>query len=106
MRRTRLTPFACALAGGALALALCAAARGSGPRESRPAAGGGAHAVGAGRQEQPLTFPALLKQQQQRAGNPLAAYAEMLRLEPQYLKSKVFARVYPEVRANYEEFLG
>src|SRR3954468_6967200 len=60
----------------------------------------------AGPQEQPLVFPALLKKEQQEAGNPLAAYAEMLRLEPEYLKSKIFARVYPEVRALYEENLG
>lgn len=30
----------------------------------------------------------------------------MLRLEPEYLRSKLFARVYPEVRAMYEEAMG
>lgn len=57
-------------------------------------------------QEQPLVFPMLLEKEQQEAGNPLAAYAEMLRLEPEYLKSKIFAQVYPEVRAMYEENMG
>ncbi|MDQ5835969.1 MAG: hypothetical protein M3379_04225 [Acidobacteriota bacterium] len=47
-----------------------------------------------------------MKKEQQEAGNPLAAYAEMLRLEPEYLRSKLFARVYPEVRAMYEEAMG
>jgi len=40
------------------------------------------------------------------AGNPLATYAAMLDLEPQYLKSKIFAGIYPEIRFNFEEFLG
>lgn len=86
--------YAVALACGALAL--CAAARGVD-------LGSGA---ARGPQGQTLVFPMLLKKEQQEAGNPLAAYAEMLRLEPQYLDSKVFARVYPEVRAMYEEFMG
>jgi hypothetical protein len=30
----------------------------------------------------------------------------MLELEPQYLKSKIFAGIYPEIRFNFEEFLG
>ena len=30
----------------------------------------------------------------------------MLDLEPQYLKSKIFANVYPEIKRNFEEFLG
>lgn len=38
-------------------------------------------------------------------GNPLATYAAMRDLEPQYL-SGVFAGVYPEVCAAFEEFLG
>lgn len=88
--------YAGAFACVALALALCA-----GAPEVYPARG-----AARGLQEQPLVFPALLKKEQQEAGNPLAAYAEMLRLEPQYLDSKVFARVYPEVRATYEEFMG
>jgi hypothetical protein len=93
MKQTRIPPFACALACAALTLGLCAAAS-------------AARAKTRGLQGQALVFPALLKKEQQEAGNPLAAYAEMLRLEPQYLTSKVFARVYPEVRATYEEFMG
>ena len=57
-------------------------------------------------QEQPLIFPGLLKKQELEAGNPLATYAAMLELEPQYLKSKIFAGIYPEIRFNFEEFLG
>ncbi len=30
----------------------------------------------------------------------------MLDLEEQYLKSKIFAGIYPEIRFNFEEFLG
>src|SRR5262245_45306509 len=61
----------------------------------------------AGAQEpaQPLPFPGLLAREEREAGNPLATYAAMLEFEPQYLKSPL-AGVYPEVRANFEEFLG
>jgi hypothetical protein len=78
---------------------------GSSGRSPRLYAGGG-HAGAARLQQEKLVFPALLKKEQQEAGNPLAAYAEMLRLEPEYLRSKLFARVFPEVRAVYEEDMG
>ncbi|HEY9284401.1 MAG TPA: hypothetical protein VIP46_13175 [Pyrinomonadaceae bacterium] len=57
-------------------------------------------------QEETLVFPGLLRKEALEAGNPLATYAAMLDLEPQYLKSKIFAGVYREVRFNFEEFLG
>jgi hypothetical protein len=53
-----------------------------------------------------LPFPGLLKKAEREAGNPLATYAAMLALDEQYRASKVFAGIYPEVRLNYEEFLG
>src|SRR6266705_5513646 len=57
-------------------------------------------------QEETLVFPGLLKKEALEAGNPLATYAAMLDLEAQYQKSKIFARIYPEIRLNFEEFLG
>lgn len=57
-------------------------------------------------QEETLVFPGLLKREALEAGNPLAPYAAMLDLEPQYQKSKIFAGIYPEIRLNFEEFLG
>lgn len=57
-------------------------------------------------QEEALVFPGLLRREELEAGNPLATYAAMLDLEPQYRKSKIFAGVYPEIRFNFEEFLG
>src|SRR5437773_2317049 len=57
-------------------------------------------------QEETLVFPGLLKKAALEEGNPLATYAAMLDLEPQYLKSKIFGSIYPEVRSNFEEFLG
>jgi hypothetical protein len=57
-------------------------------------------------QEEKLVFPGLLKKEALEAGNPLATYAAMLELEPQYQKSKIFAGIYPEIRFNFEEFLG
>ena len=57
-------------------------------------------------QEETLVFPGLLKREALEAGNPLATYAAMLDLEPQYQKSKIFAGIYPEIRFNFEEFLG
>jgi len=57
-------------------------------------------------QEEPLVFPGLLEKEALEAGNPLATYAAMLDLESQYLKSKIFAGIYPEIRFNFEEFLG
>src|SRR5258706_3503660 len=57
-------------------------------------------------QEEGLVPPILLKKEALQAGNPLATYAAMLDLEPQYLKSKIFADFYREVRFNLEEFLG
>lgn len=40
------------------------------------------------------------------AGNPLATYAAMSELEEEYMNSSIFSEIYPEVRANYEEFMG
>lgn len=57
-------------------------------------------------QEEALVFPGLLKKEALEAGNPLATYAAMLALEQQYRQSKIFGRIYPEVRFNFEEFLG
>ncbi|HJU61959.1 MAG TPA: hypothetical protein VJ864_07920 [Candidatus Binatia bacterium] len=57
-------------------------------------------------QEEPLVFPGLLEREALEAGNPLATYAAMLDLEPKYQKSKIFAGIYPEIRFNFEEFLG
>ena len=57
-------------------------------------------------EEEKLIFPGLLKKEALEAGNPLATYAAMLDLEAQYQKSKIFARIYPEIRLNFEEFLG
>ncbi|HEV2706269.1 MAG TPA: hypothetical protein VGV59_10120 [Pyrinomonadaceae bacterium] len=57
-------------------------------------------------QEERLIFPGLLNKEALEAGNPLATYAAMLDLEPQYQKSKLFAGIYPEIRFNFEEFLG
>jgi hypothetical protein len=57
-------------------------------------------------QEETLVFPGLLKKEALEAGNPLATYAAMLDLEPHYQKSKIFAVIYPEIRFNFEEFLG
>ncbi len=62
--------------------------------------------VGRTAQEQTLVFPGLLRREELEAGNPLATYAAMLDLEPQYRKSKIFAGIYPEIRFNFEEFLG
>lgn len=53
-----------------------------------------------------LVFPGLLEQEALEVGNPLATYAAMLDLERAYLESKIFARIYPEVRLNFEQFLG
>jgi hypothetical protein len=53
-----------------------------------------------------LVFPGLLAKDQREAGNPLATYAAMLELEEAYRAHDVFRRIYPEVRCNFEEFLG
>ncbi len=53
-----------------------------------------------------LVFPGLLEKPAREAGNPLATYAAMCALDEEYRASKVFAAIYPEVRFNYEEFLG
>jgi hypothetical protein len=50
-----------------------------------------------------LVFPGLLKKEELEAGNPLATYAAMVDLEPKYQQSKIFGRVYPEIRSNFEE---
>ncbi len=57
-------------------------------------------------QEEGLVPPILLKKEALQAGNPLATYAALLDLEPQYLKSKTLADFYREIRFNFEEFLG
>ena len=57
-------------------------------------------------QAETLVFPGLLKKEALQAGNPLATYAAMLDLEEQYRQSKIFAGIYPEIRFNFEEFLG
>lgn len=57
-------------------------------------------------QQDTLVFPGLLKKEALEAGNPLATYAAMIDLEPQYRQSTIFAGVYPEIRFNFEEFLG
>ena len=57
-------------------------------------------------QQETLVFPGLLEKEALNAGNPLATYTAMRDLESQYLKSKVFARIYPEIRYNFEEFMG
>ena len=54
----------------------------------------------------PLPPPFLLGQSALRDGNPLAGYVEMLSLDSVYRASPVFGKVYPEMRANLEEFLG
>ncbi|MDB4913835.1 MAG: hypothetical protein JWM95_1479 [Gemmatimonadetes bacterium] len=54
----------------------------------------------------PLPPPFLLGQSALRDGNPLAGYVEMLSLDSAYRSSPIFAKVYPEMRANLEEFLG
>jgi hypothetical protein len=56
--------------------------------------------------QDPLVFPGALKKEALDAGNPLATYAAMIDLEPQYRQSKIFAGIYPEIRFNFEEFLG
>src|SRR6266576_2236042 len=53
-----------------------------------------------------LVFPGLLKKEALEAGNPLATYAAMIDLESRYQQSKIFAGIYPEIRFNFEEFLG
>ncbi len=57
-------------------------------------------------QGETLVLPGLLEKEALQAGNPLATYAAMLDLEKQYRQSKIFAGVYPEIRFNFEEFLG
>jgi hypothetical protein len=66
-------------------------------------AGSGAHLPA---QEPGLVPPILLKREALEAGNPLATYAAMLELEPQYLKSKIFEDFYRQTRFNFEEFMG
>jgi hypothetical protein len=57
-------------------------------------------------QQNQLIFPGMLKKEALEAGNPLATYAAMIDLESQYRQSKIFAGIYPEIRFNFEEFLG
>jgi hypothetical protein len=57
-------------------------------------------------QQDTLVFPGMLKKEALEAGNPLAPYAAMIDLESQYQQSKIFAGVYPEIRFNFEGFLG
>ncbi|HKY46041.1 MAG TPA: hypothetical protein VJM50_23315 [Pyrinomonadaceae bacterium] len=72
----------------------------------RIVSGGGRALAGQNSQEETLVFPGLLKKEALEAGNPLATYAAMVDLEPQYQKSKIFSGIYPEIRFNFEEFLG
>jgi hypothetical protein len=53
-----------------------------------------------------LVFPGVLERAALLQGNPLATYAAMLELEREYLASEIFRSVYPEVRLNFEQFLG
>ncbi len=100
-----------------LALIVCLAAQGVSARQTPgvdgspralPGAPSGGGPVFSGRspQEGTLVFPGLLEREALEAGNPLATYAAMLDLEPRYRKSEIFAGVYPEIRFNFEEFLG
>jgi hypothetical protein len=73
---------------------------------AQPAFGSESDSGGPVSQQDTLLFPGLLKKDALEAGNPLATYAAMIDLEPQYRQSKIFAGVYPEIRFNYEEFLG
>jgi hypothetical protein len=68
--------------------------------------GSGSDSASQSAQPDALVFPGLLNKEALEAGNPLATYAAMIDLEPQYQQSKVFAAVYPEIRFNFEEFLG
>lgn len=54
--------------------------------------------------EETLVFPGLLNKEALEAGNPLATYAAMLDLEPQYQRSRIFSGIYPEIRFNFEQF--
>lgn len=53
-----------------------------------------------------LVFPGILEQEALLSGNPLATYSAMRELEGQYLASGMFSGIYPEVRLNFEQFLG
>lgn len=53
-----------------------------------------------------LPFPTQLKKEEMRAGNPLAQYVEMLRMESQYAADPVRKGLYYELRANLEQALG
>jgi hypothetical protein len=53
-----------------------------------------------------LPNPFTLKREQTERGNPLAAYIELLRLEPQYMEDPRWRDVLPEVKAMREQFLG
>ena len=62
----------------------------------------GGASEGRAAQEETLVFPGMLRKEALEAGNPLATYAAMLDLEPQYRKSKVFVQIYPEISFNFE----
>ncbi|MGB8192300.1 MAG: hypothetical protein WCF67_10300 [Chitinophagaceae bacterium] len=53
-----------------------------------------------------LPMPILIEKQKRLAGNPLAPYAALLAKEKEYLQSKPFSRIYPEIRLMFAEFLG
>jgi hypothetical protein len=53
----------------------------------------------------PLIIPLFLKKEQRIAGNPLATYSAMLKLENRYLTSP-FKDIFIEQKKNMEEFLG
>jgi hypothetical protein len=47
-----------------------------------------------------------LKKEERLAGNPLAHYVELLRLEKDYMGDKMWAYNYPDHQGNIEEYLG
>lgn len=53
-----------------------------------------------------LVMPILLAKNERESGNPLATLHAMRELEDRYLASRAFSKIYPEIRLNYEQFLG
>lgn len=53
-----------------------------------------------------LPPPVLLERDALRSGNPLATYAAMRDREAAYMAHPVWSRIYPEMRLNFEQFLG
>ena len=72
-------------------------------------------ALGAGTPTQPATQPLdenglpgpqTLALEQQRAGNPLANYVELVRREKEYAKSEMWQQLYYDIRGTRASFLG